>query len=533
MEMSSLFHRKRTTDLTNFTAKNAWIWCALVIWITWAAGISLAQEPLQTPVDDQDKKGYSTQDLLQSNQGEEQQPSSDENESKEQEPSTTPPDSQGQEGYSTHDLLQSGQEKEDSESGNASQAGVQEPIPVPIDEEEGTKSLAGQTMVDDVFQSTRNHWGFSLNAYQAYTTDVSRIIGERRDASITAFIGRTFFNVGKRKSRFHLDLGAGYRFYNRHEDLNSWDYYGDTQYSYLLSKRASFQVSDQFTSSYNDAWSFISLYSPLHYNMNFSNEVLFNRQRITRNALSAELAFQLTRKARVGIFGGYNYYDYPQYSQRNAHAFEAGGDFNYQLTKWLYFSSRYSTYLNYVDDRYRDAQIHRLQIGGFDFHLSHSWRLWAGGGLEYTDYQNDRRVGESANAGIGYTTRNTMLNLTYQRGFTSAIGISRLMQSDIASAEFGRRITQRIGVRLQSYYYRSTDQYYGGLLETFSGGGGLEFSLSRALFMNMDCFYQNQRSHDFSIEGLGLNRLTAYVGLQYVWPSRRRGDYLQLSSDRQ
>ncbi len=444
--MWSLYLKKTTTD---FTKKKTWA----IIWVLWAAGVCMAQEPIAAPPENE------------------------------------------------------------------------EAIPVPIRTGEETKSLGAQTFVDDVFQSTRNHFGFSLGAYQAYTTDVSRSSQERQGSGITAFMPRAFVNIGKKKSKFHLDVGAGYRLYNKHRDLNSWDYSADAQYSYQLSKRTSLQIADQFTSSYNDSWSFISLYSPLHYDLSFSNEVLFNRQRINRNSLMAELNYQVTRKASLGVFGGYNYYDYPQYGLRNANAFNLGGSFDYRLKKWLYFSSSYSTYLNYVDERYRDTQIHRLQIGGLDFRLSHSWRLWAGGGIEVSDYQGDNRIGESANAGIGYTTRNTSLNLTYQRGFTSAIGISRLMESDIASAELGYRITSRISARLQSYYYRSTEQYYGGLLKTLSGGGGLQFALRRDLFMNVDAFYQNQQAHNFSIEGLGLNRLTAYVGLQYVWPSRKRSDY--------
>ncbi len=118
-----------------------------------------------------------------------------------------------------------------------------------------------------------------------------------------------------------------------------------------------------------------------------------------------------------------------------------------------------------------------------------------------------------------------MISLTYQRGFTSAIGISRLMQSDILSAEVGHRISSRVSAILQSYYYRSSDQYYGGVLKTLSGGGGFEFALRHDLFVTINGYYQNQRTQDFSIEGLRLSRLTAFLGLQYVWPQRKRSDY--------
>ncbi len=401
----------------------------------------------------------------------------------------------------------------------------EEPIPIPVQDTENQKSLAAKTFVDDVFQSVRNSWGFSLSAYQAYTTDISPMYGPRESSGISAVLPRTFFNAGRKKSKFHVDIGAGYRYYERHRDLNSWDYYGDAQYSYQMSKRTSFQITNQLTSSFNDSWSFLSLYSPLHYEPSFSNEVLFNRQRITRNSLQAAADFRLTKKAQFGVFGGFNYYKYPQQNLRNSNAFDVGGRFEYEFTKWLHFSSQYSTYLNYVDEQSRDAQIHRLQLAGFDFRLSHSWSLSASGGVEYTKYQNRNRFGESVSGGIGYTSRNTMFSLTYQRGFTSAIGISRLMTSNIASAELGYRITPRISARLQGYYYRSTEQDYDGLLKTFSGGGGFEFVLLRDLFLSVNSFYQNQQARNFSVDGLGLNRFSAYAGLQYVWPSRKRSDY--------
>ncbi|NLT33765.1 MAG: hypothetical protein GXX81_10050, partial [Acidobacteria bacterium] len=188
----------------------------------------------------------------------------------------------------------------------------QMPIPVPIQPADEYESIGGRSFVDDVLRSPRNTWGFTLAAYQAYTNDISEADRPRQSSGITSFAPRVFFNFGKRKSRFHFDAGASYRIYNQFEGRDTWDYSGNASYSREISKDTRFQLSNQFTSSYNDAWSFLSLYAPLEYDWLSSNEVLFNRQRINRNSLRAKLDHRISRKAEFGLSGGHRWYDYPQ-----------------------------------------------------------------------------------------------------------------------------------------------------------------------------------------------------------------------------
>lgn len=399
------------------------------------------------------------------------------------------------------------------------------PIPIPITFEEAIESRAGMSFADDVFQNVRNRWGFSLNAYEAYTTDLAMQARSREASAITAFMPRVFINLGKRKSKLNADAGAGYRFYHADADLASWDYSASATYSYDLSKRTRFQLRDQFTSSYNDSWSFLSLNTPLHYyDFSSSNEVLFNRQRITRNSMLAELSRKFGSKIGLGVFGVYRIYDFSENTLSNTDVIEAGGSLDFQITRWLDLSSSYAGYLDKGDDSVRDIQIHRLQIGRLGFNLTSSWRFWAGGGLEYSDWAGQGRFRESIGSGLGYTSLDQSFSLTYQRGFTAAIGLSRLLNSDIVAAEYGYRVNRRVRTSLQAYYYRSSETAAGGLLETLSGGGGLEFALRRDLSLTMNAYYQNQQTSDFPVAGLGLNRFTGYVGLQYVWPARRRSE---------
>ena len=74
------------------------------------------------------------------------------------------------------------------------------------------------------------------------------------------------------------------------------------------------------------------------------------------------------------------------------------------------------------------------------------------------------------NAGIGYTSLNCDFSVTYNRGFTAAVGLSRILMSDVVNAQFGYRITSRISSNLQSHYYRSAELDTDGMLETLFCG---------------------------------------------------------------
>jgi hypothetical protein len=220
------------------------------------------------------------------------------------------------------------------------------------------------------------------------------------------------------------------------------------------------------------------------------------------------------------LHGAHRYYDYSQDSLDKSNTYEAGVEFDYRIVNWLTLSSNFSFYKNKATNEPGRANILRFEPGALDFHLTRSWRVWAGGGAQVAEYEGKARTMESVSAGIEYTARDTTFSVTYQRGFTSAVGLSRLLSSDIISALFGYRITSWMRSNLQSHYYRSRELDGEGLLNTLSAGGGLEFVLSRNIVANVNGFYQNQHTRNFSIQGLGLNRITGYVGLQYFWPSR-------------
>jgi hypothetical protein len=488
-----LSHKNRGTD---FTKIKRYICALTVLWMLGTVRFGLAQEPSTTPSENQDQKDIRKTDQPDQDQG----------------------------GYRTLDVLITDQDQKEKPEAEGVPPG-EAAIPIPIQAGEETKSLGAQSFVDDVFRNMKNRWGFSLGTFGAYTTALYEGNEPGPSSWITAFTSRTFLNFGTQASQLHFDVGAGYRYYNGGNSLNTWDYDGNANYSRQLAKNVSFQLSDQFTSSYNDSWSFVSLNSPINFDPSFSNEVLFNRQRIHRNSLTAHMGFGLTQKMQFGLFGAYRHYGYNSNSLASADAFEVGGSFGYRVKRWLSLTSNVSLNLSRGNDQSGHANVIKFEPGGLNFHLTRSWRAWASGGAQVAEYRGKIYQMESVNAGIGYTSRETSVSLTYQRGFTVAEGLSELLTSYVLGAHTGHPITSWMRVNVQAYYYRSREIGSNGALNTFSGGSGLAFALSQNLTASVNGFYQNQNVRNFSIQGLRINRITAYVGLQYFWPLRSDRGY--------
>jgi hypothetical protein len=404
----------------------------------------------------------------------------------------------------------------------------QEPMPAAIMASEPTRSLGIRSFIDDVYHSARNRFGFSLNAYQAYT-DVSSDRWPSQSANISSFTPRIFFNLGKRKSVLYLNLGAGYRHYYGHNGSNSWDNSASAYYTYQLvnTKRSTFQIADRFNSAYNDdASSFFSpdfSYSPIQYNYNFSNKVVFNRQRITENSLTVTYSYRLCRRCTFSLFSELTSYRYSQQDLNGYDAFDVGASFGFHLNKWLDLTNSYSVNLNRVNDEFSQSRISQLRIAGLNFHLGRHWRAWIGGGASMLGSQNENftHSSPSVDGGIGYDSANPSFSITHTRGYAWAEGISEILKTSVTTAQLGYRITPRVNAGLQASYYQGREQNSDGSLNTFSEGGMLEFAPRRDLSLSINSFYQNQISHNFSVQGLHLNRFNTYLSLQYIWPSRR------------
>ncbi len=381
----------------------------------------------------------------------------------------------------------------------------------------------GNSFVDDVFQNIRHAAGFSLGAYESYFSDMPNNAGPTMSGPATALVANVFLNLGRRRARFHTDFSMGYWIYNKHKQGGPTEQRVQGQYGFQTSRRTSILFSDELSSSPNWYGSFLGpvlgQQSPIP---GFSTEVFPERQRITRNVASGTFGYQPTRKVSLGVTAGYVTYLFGREDIGRVNALQLGATYDHQLTNWLSLSNGFSTYLNRVDERFQDARIHRLQVGGFKFRLGRAWTATVGGGVEYLDTAGLRQVGESVTAALSWGTLSHTMSLNYHRGFFSAIGLARVFQSDQAMVAFGSRLSRWINLQLSSSYMRGSGVEQSGSLEYLLAHAGLEFALPADLVASLGGMYVNQRGHDMGTLSMVRERYIVSAGLQYVFPGRGR-----------
>ena len=379
---------------------------------------------------------------------------------------------------------------------------------------------------DEVFLNPGNGFGFSLNASQGYISDISEGGDVNPSPQISSFSGSLFFNSDRRRSSFHMDLGAGTKFYY-HSGYDTFirpNYTANVNYSYEINKSTTLSIADDFASYFNDFSPFTTLYSPIQDISNLSSEITVGRQRVYRDFASATINRRIGKKVNLGLTGMYALYKYAAEDLDTTHEFHIEGYFDFELTRWLSLTNSYTAYLNSVNEKEREARIHRLQVAGLDFNVWRNLRIWSGGGVSLSEYQGENRLTESIDAGFGFTSLDAVMTLNYQRDFTSALGISRLMLTDAMKANVGWRITRWMNTILESRYSRGKDQSESGILETLESGAQLGFALSSNIVMELNAYYERQKAINYSLPGLDIERVSAYLEFQYVWPSRGRTD---------
>jgi len=394
-------------------------------------------------------------------------------------------------------------------------------------EKSATESRGSRSLTDDALGNLRHQVGFSVGAFEMYQSNLFTSSLNQQTASMTTVTSRVYANFGRRKSKLHFDYGAGYMLYNNRQGLNAFEQNGNGTYNYQLSRKASFNVQDNFSSSPNGYGNFMSsIINPSSSMPSFSTEMLLPRQRITQNNLTANLGFGVG-KNQFGVFGGYNLYRFASSNAQNMDGFSVGASYNRQITRWLSLSNSYSQYLNKVDPLFRGARIHRLQVAGLNFKLGSRWEASIGGGVELANTYGRNIVREDASASLTGKSTSHMFSVQYHRGFVSSIGISGLFQSDQGIVIFGSRLTERLSLQLAASYVRGSNFYYfgnrtAGNLNYYSARGGLEYSLFQGLIASGGFTYTNQRARDIIGLPVTLDRYVVYGGVQFVFPYGNR-----------
>jgi hypothetical protein len=386
-------------------------------------------------------------------------------------------------------------------------------------------SDAGGSFVDDIFNNVRNPFGFSLRANEGYSKNsfASSTISDK-STNTRSYSGAIFANLGRRKSHLHISYGAGYRKYGWQKDLDGVDQFGEITYSYKPTRSVAFHLYDTGQSTVNDVFDSNGaiLSTSTQWTPNPSYDVIFNIQRYTHNTAGGRVDFQLTRSTDVNLFSSYNIFRYDDQDIGNVDTVQAGVGIQQRITKWLYLSSTYSTYLNDVDQRFRDHMIHRIEVGGLRFRIARSLILDATGGFEIANMRSYYRTAGTFRGGLTRSSQSNVLYANYQRALTTAIGFSDVYQSDIVTIGMGQRLWTRLGIQVSGSYYHSEALTYSGLLKSYRGRAQLQYALRSDLFASINYGYQHQKSTTAALRGIPyFNRSMISVSLQYAWPSRR------------
>jgi|WetSurMetagenome_2_1015567.scaffolds.fasta_scaffold153227_1 hypothetical protein len=408
-----------------------------------------------------------------------------------------------------------GQEQEDAAD---TQTNTQKTV-----QEEGD-SRAVRSFSNAVAWSPRNRLGLSLSASEGRISNVFSNSNENNSSLLSAFSGSVFANFGRRKSRLHMDYGAGYRMYNTQRNMDGGDHYIDVNYTYVANRKIKIQLSDIVSSSLNDPYSSFSpaLRTTIDWSPSPSYDVIFLSHRILRNEARVQIDFDFARKTHFSVYGAGNIYRYKNQAYSNADTVQVGAGLDQRITNWLVLSSSYSTYLNNVDERLPDYKIHRLEAGRFRFMLSRNMELFASGGVEVADLRGDTRTEGMFWGGISRSSEKNVVYANYQRTMTSALGYSRILPSDVVTLGFGQRFNPRTNLRLSSSYTRSSDFDYKGLLKGYGAQAQFEYALASSLFASCNYSYQYQKSTINVLASIPhFDRSVVFLRLQFAWPSIR------------
>jgi len=240
------------------------------------------------------------------------------------------------------------------------------------------------------------------------------------------------------------------------------------------------------------------------------------------NQARAEINADLTGSTHIYGYGSFDSYWYEREAFENVNGIQMGAGLNQQITSWLTLSTSYSRYLNDVDERLRDYQIHRVEIGRFRFNLSPHTEIFFSGGIEVADTRGQFETDAMIRAGISRSSETTELYANYQRTMTSALGFQRILPSHVFTLGYGHRYTPRTMFRVAGTYLRSSDYEQPGTLQGAGVQAQLEYALRPDLFASVSYGYQYQKNTIPDLANLPhFDRSAVLVSLQYVWPSIR------------
>jgi hypothetical protein len=404
------------------------------------------------------------------------------------------------------------------------QVAIDQPINAKRVESESKESRATRSFTNTIARNGRNAFGFSLGISQAHISDSLPNSLKSSPADLTAYSASIFANLGRRKSSLHFDYSGGYRNYYGQHNMNGADHYGNIIYSYRTNRNVSFQLSDVVSSSLNDPFSSFSssLQATADWNPSPSQEIAFVSQRLTKNKAAGQIGLEATRSTHLYILGSYDNYWYSLQENQNLSAVQVGAGLNQRITSWLFLTTSYSTYLNSVNQRMQDQQIHRLEVGRFRFMISRNFEIFASGGFEAAKNEGKYKVQGMFRSGISRSSAKNVIYANYQRTMVSALGYSRILPSNVVTLGMGQRLTVRSSFKLDGSYTRSSDFNYDGLFNGSNVRAQYEYALSSYLFASVNYTYQYQKNSIMVLANIPhFDRSVVFIHLSFALPSIR------------
>jgi len=403
---------------------------------------------------------------------------------------------------------------------------------------QAANSAAGSFLRENAW-SLENNFGFSLGAHEGFyfndrlSDNTATGSSEKKGSSVTSFSASVFTNYASGRSAMHLGYDTGYSFYPQLENSsNGAGHNVNAAYNYQIGETASFQLTDHLSSSSNDSFSdMFSLNSSFDSILTGSNyyDLILSQRRYTRNTVTASLSSDVTGKGtNVQVYGSYNKYWYGEQdflagALKDHYSASIGAGLSQRVTSWLSLGSTYSIQLN---NDLRDSQTHRVEVGRFQFDLSPNVEIYASGGVEFTnsDSSDGYRTRIATRAGISYTAETTRLYADYSRTMMSVSGFTQQLPSDTVTAGLGQQVGDRANFRMAWYYQRSTRFNDSGVLSSHQGLVSMEYNIGSGFFASANFTRRYQENSISSLSGIPYSSRSIFsVGLQYAWPSGRRG----------
>jgi hypothetical protein len=392
-------------------------------------------------------------------------------------------------------------------------------IVVPVTPEQKEPEPEARSFVDGFLRNTRQHVGLSFGASELY----ARTSQGKPGLLITTLLPQLFVNFDKKKFNFRLTYNAAYRRDNRESsDLSTLTQSGTASFGYTVTRRkATLQLSNNLTSAYHDAASLLAMELQSPYQTDLTSRIYVDRRRQTRYTSGNQLNYSFTK--RTSITGGLTY-DLENYSGadiRRSSILSSSIGASYEINKWLYINTRYTHYLNNVDQGLRGNNIQDLQFGGLSFKLGRGWGFSSGGGINSTKAGGIRWVAGSGQASVSKTSGRTKVEFSYSRGYSSVFPSSQVWHGDTANIYVVQSLSRQVIIYARASYFRGAALVSSSVADTVYGGAGLEIALQKNFAVSASYYLTSQRVVNVSVPGTNVNRYSAAVGLTYYLPSFR------------